>query len=190
MKIGAVGESELIRRLQSSLIFRAEDVLLGPGDDGAVVQGRNAPMVLAADAIFETLWQHFAQPKNWELDPHVPTLWRRLASSGYRMAIASNFDDRLDDICRQILPLAESEFVFHSARLGVRKPGMSFFRRIEVELDVASHELLLVGDDLVADYGGAKAAGWQAIWLDRVGSGVAGVRAITRLDQLVDQLPM
>lgn len=142
--------------------------------------------VPAADTmIFPLLWEHFARPENWSVQPDVPSLWQRLAERGLRVGIASNFDDRLISICRHLPPLSSADCVFHSAELGARKPGPRFFAAIQQRLRLPAGALLLVGDDLRADYHGALEAGWQAVWLDRSGRGDPSCeRSITQLAEL------
>ena len=57
-----------------------------------------------------------------------------LAASGLIVAIASNFDDRLLEITRQIEPLDRAERLYLSATIGHRKPAVEFFRFIERDL--------------------------------------------------------
>jgi putative hydrolase of the HAD superfamily len=127
----------------------------------------------AGETIFPALWQHFALPGSWQVDDQVAPLWQLLRQQGIRIAIASNFDERLERICAQLWPLQSAEHVFHSAQLGARKPGPQFFSRIQQQLAVPTRSLTMVGDDLIADYWGAIQAGWQAVWLDRRGHGDA-----------------
>lgn len=53
----------------------------------------------------------------------------------------------------------------------VAKPDKGIFEIVERELRVDPGECVLVGDHLVNDVAGAKAAGWSAVWLDRDGTG-------------------
>ena len=120
-----------------------------------------------ADRIFDDLWEHFAAPAHWQLFDDVLDVWQGLATAGVTVGIASNFDDRLEGICRELPPLAGCREVFVSSRLGWRKPHANFFAAIAEALDIPADEMLLVGDDLVNDYRAATAAGWQAVLLDR-----------------------
>jgi putative hydrolase of the HAD superfamily len=119
------------------------------------------------DELFESLWHHFAQPESWRLYDDVGPCWQSLESRGLTIAIASNFDDRLEQIAQQIPPLDRAKRLFNSARIGHRKPAAEFFRFIERELEIPPAELLSVGDNAENDYEGALAAGWQSILLDR-----------------------
>jgi len=113
------------------------------------------------------LWQHFALSQHWRLFEDVARTWNWLAKQGFQLGIASNFDQRLFQILAGLAPLDQAARVFASTRIGHRKPSRSFFRHVESELGSAPHQLLLIGDDLTADYEGALAAGWQALHVDR-----------------------
>jgi putative hydrolase of the HAD superfamily len=122
----------------------------------------------AGGDLFESLWQHFAQPEHWRLYDDVPTSLVRLHEQGYRLAIASNFDCRLHEIVRAHPPLGACERVFVSSELGYAKPDPRFFYMVEHVLSASPEELLLVGDDEVNDIIGARAAGWQVARVDRL----------------------
>jgi putative hydrolase of the HAD superfamily len=49
-------------------------------------------------ACFEELYAHFAAPASWRSFPEVGDVLRELAAD-YRLALASNFDRRLDPVC-------------------------------------------------------------------------------------------
>ena len=68
-----------------------------------------------------------------------------------------------------------------------RKPCIDFFRFVETELGCCSHELLLVGDNQMADYEGAAAAGWQKLLINRALSDDTR-SVIHRLTSLPDML--
>ena len=117
--------------------------------------------------LFDELWEHFARPSSWELFEDVEIAWSELTELGYQLAIASNFDARLLEIVQHLPPISTAKHVFISSQLGYRKPSKKFFAKIEDALGCEGNELLLVGDNETADYGGAVSAGWQAIHLVR-----------------------
>lgn len=136
-------------------------------------------------AIFEALWFHFARASSWALYPDVGPALQALRGNGIEVGVASNFDDRLDPICQELCLAGDSSRVFHSARLGVQKPGLAFFRRIEAELELRPDELAMVGDDWQDDFQAARQAGWHSFWLRREGQ-AAEANELTSLRQLVD----
>jgi putative hydrolase of the HAD superfamily len=122
-----------------------------------------------SEALFESLWHHFAQPQHWRAFDDVAVLDELLAR-GYRIGVASNFDDRLIPIANAHLSVATRDAIFVSSNVGYTKPDRRFFRTIEEKLGVNPTQIALVGDDEVADVRGATEAGWKAIRLDRSGS--------------------
>src|SRR6185436_16253221 len=134
-------------------------------------------------ALFESLWQHFAQPEHWQTFDDVAALGE-LRARGYRIGIASNFDNRLIRISAAHSSLATCKAIFVSSNVGFTKPDQRFFRTIEEQLGVVAEKIALVGDDEVSDVQGATKAGWKAIRLDRSGS-VPLPRTIRSLSELL-----
>ncbi len=118
------------------------------------------------EALFQTLWRHFAEPGHWRVHDDAAECWQRLAESGFFLGIASNFDARLEAIC-QGHELLAGRTCFISSHIGYKKPAPEFFRFIEQRLELRPDEILLVGDDLENDYLAAQAAGWQALLVAR-----------------------
>jgi len=121
----------------------------------------------AIDAVFEELWQHFAQPQHWRAYDDVALVLGDLCSRGFKIGLASNFDGRLKAIVAAHGALASCDAVFVSTDLGYSKPDARFFREIEQKLGLAPAEVALVGDDEINDVQAATAAGWRSIHLDR-----------------------
>jgi putative hydrolase of the HAD superfamily len=136
----------------------------------------------AAGEPFERLWQHFAQPSSWRLFDDVPAALSALAARGFRLGIASNFDNRLHRIVAGHAALGACERVFVSSEIGYSKPDRRFFG--EIEKTVAVRRILLVGDDRVNDFVGATNAGWRALLIERE-SGAASPGRLQSLRQLV-----
>lgn len=113
-----------------------------------------------AEDIFRDLWTHFGRGESWK-----PTSWAgRLVSdakaAGMTVALASNFDERLVRVARDVEPLTGFKHVFASSELGWRKPAREFFRAVERRLGLEPRQLLLVGDDPNLDLQAAVDAGW------------------------------
>lgn len=135
---------------------------------------------------FEELWQHFLLVASWRLFDDVCAVWQVLEERGYRLGIASNFDGRLWHICHSLPPLDRCPDVFVSSELGVRKPAVEFFRRVEERLQLTGEEILLVGDDWNNDYLAARNAGWHALFLDRRGERELSAWCVCSLRALID----
>lgn len=138
------------------------------------------------EGAFELLWDHFGHSRNWILFDDVHETWTELERRGFVLGIASNFDSRLIGVCAAHDPLRRTPHVFYSSRIGYPKPSPHFFRAIEVALELHPNQLLLVGDDRENDLEGARAAGWQALLLDRQraknnGEELSTLRVLTKI---------
>jgi putative hydrolase of the HAD superfamily len=121
--------------------------------------------------LFADLWAHFGRGEHWCVFDDVPAALQSLRKRGYRLAIGSNFDERLHPLVRNSRDLAEfaADEVFDSATVGWRKPAPEFFLALENALQLPASALLMVGDDLENDVNGALAAGWQALAIRQPG---------------------
>jgi len=76
--------------------------------------------------------------------------------------------------------------VVTSAEFGVRKPAPEIFEHALGLAGVAAHEAMHIGDSLAEDVAGARAAGIEAVLINRDGDpGPPGVRTITALTAAV-----
>lgn len=141
----------------------------------------------AFDACFEELFAHFGDAANWRVFDDTTATISGLQQLGLPLAVASNFDDRLNAVCDGLPEVAGMAHRIVSSRVGYRKPAAQFFEAVAAALNLPPAEILMVGDDPTNDVNGAKAAGLQAVLIDRsCSTGKPGV--ISRLDQLVDRL--
>ncbi len=125
------------------------------------------PDVNDFDGLFKSLWNHFADGRNWRCFDDVAACLQSLKVQPIELAIGSNFDDRLKQVVRQLKPLRDINRVFYSAEIGWMKPASQFYQTIAKRLELAPQEILMIGDTLETDIEGAKRAGWQALWLNR-----------------------
>jgi putative hydrolase of the HAD superfamily len=120
-----------------------------------------------AESLFQHLWVHFAQPQHWRVYGDVEPALAALASRGFRLGIASNFDGRLRPIVSGHPPLRLGQEIFVSSEVGFIKPDLRFFATVTARLGVPAGQILLVGDDALADIAAASASGWRSLLLDR-----------------------
>ncbi len=88
----------------------------------------------------------------------------------YRLGLVTNGAARTQR--SRIAPLGLDgyfEAIAVSGELGIRKPDAAIFDHVLGRLGVAASAAVYVGDDIVADVGGAKAAGMAAVWVCRDG---------------------
>ena len=124
---------------------------------------------VASPDLFTLLWDYFADPAAWRICADVPDCWQQLEQQGYRLCVASNFDARLEGVCRGLPPLNRCQHVFVSSLLGARKPGLAFFQAVQAKLQLPPEQILMVGDGRHNDYLAARAARWPAVLVQREG---------------------
>ena len=140
------------------------------------------------DSFFETVYALYARAEAWELFPEVPGVLRELRRRGHRLAIVSNFDARLLPVCEGLGLRKQVDVIAYAAEAGAAKPDAGIFawtlRRLGMDAPAALH----VGDSLQEDVEGARAAGLDALWVQREPNGrrpPAGVAAIPDLRSLI-----
>ena len=119
--------------------------------------------------------------------PEVPGVLAALRERGARLAVVSNWDVSLHDVLERtgLRPLVDAVVI--SAEFGAAKPDPAIFRAALERVEATASEALHVGDSLVADVEGARAAGVEAVFVARDGAvAVDGVRVIASLDELLD----
>jgi len=117
------------------------------------------------------LWTH--------MEPETPAALDCLKEAGYRLAVISNADGRVEALIQGAGIRDRFEFVMDSDLEGVEKPDPEIFLRGCMRLGVDPGESLYVGDLYPVDVLGARKAGLHAVLMD----------PMDRLDYPVDRLP-
>ena len=138
-----------------------------------------------SDACFRELYEHFARPGAWRLEPDAAAVVDALHQRGFALGIGSNYDARLWSVLDGFADLAVlRDRVVISAAIGYRKPGREFFQEVVRVAGCGADEILFVGDDFANDYEGAAAAGLSALLLDPHGRPQEGILVIKSLAEL------
>lgn len=119
------------------------------------------------EAGFLDLFEHFAQPSSWQVNPDAPPVLAEFARHGLVLGMGTNYDSRVERVVAglpELKPLAHRLVV--SAAVGCRKPAAEFFHEVIRVAGCSPHEVLFIGDDLENDFNGARAAGLHAVLLD------------------------
>src|SRR5690606_35841655 len=99
------------------------------------------------------------------------------------------FDHRLHTVMNGHAELKSIMKRFVSSEIGWKKPSPHFFEAIVKDLEVPSSSILMVGDTLADDIEPARAAGLQAVHLNRSGEAAAdSIRSLTDLAIRRDQV--
>ncbi len=130
--------------------------------------------VHVVDRVFAELFTHFGRPESWRCFRDVAAAVARIDEIGLPMVIASNFDQRLHSVCEGCPPIQRARAVMVSSEVGWRKPGRGFYAALVAECGCRADQVLMVGDDHVNDYEGARHSGLQAVLLDRSARTVEG----------------
>lgn len=139
---------------------------------------------VTSDACFEELFEYFGRIEAWRCFDDVQACLDRLSHLGISVAVASNFDSRLDTICSALPPLRDLSPVLVSSRIGFRKPDVRFFEAMLTAIDCGPDDVLFVGDDLRNDIEAARSAGIQAVRIDRSAAGSQD-EVVTDLGEIV-----
>jgi putative hydrolase of the HAD superfamily len=131
------------------------------------------------------LFHRFGTAAAWEIYPEVPEALARLARTGVRLGVVSNWDHRLPGL---LADLGIGRFfgaISYSARAGAEKPDRRIFLQALEELGVEPAAALHVGDGRLEDVEGAVAVGMMALHLTR-NTGGGDLRDLTALPGLVE----
>lgn len=135
--------------------------------NGAVLREAGVPPDVPLTEVLVALHRAFDDPTHYYLYPDaVPTL-RALREAGYRLGIISNWSWNLPELCTGLGIFAYFDAIITSARVGASKPHRAIFDYALTALGVTPAEAVQVGDNLLADVAGARAAGMHAILLAR-----------------------
>ncbi len=119
-----------------------------------------------AERIYRRYWE---LARELRLFPDVEPTLARLKEAGYRLGMITNVTgDPVADLERVGLK-DRFDVVVASCVVGFEKPDPRIFRVALEALEAAPHQAVHVGDQFLADVEGAKAAGLQAVLLDRHG---------------------
>jgi putative hydrolase of the HAD superfamily len=141
--------------------------------------------VADTEACFRELFDHFSDPRAWRCDAEIGVVLAELASRGYALGLASNYDRRLRRVVSGLPMLTRLERLIISSEVGWRKPAPEFFTAVTETFGSPQSRILYVGDDLANDYEGALSAGMHGVLYDPRCAGPAGASRITRLTDLL-----
>ena len=115
----------------------------------------------------EHLREAFREPDAWLVyDDVVPAL-ETLREMGLALAVVSNWDSRLPEILEMLELASYFETIVVSHTEGVEKPDPRLFAIALERLGVPAQAAIHVGDRLDQDVDGARAAGVDALLIDR-----------------------
>jgi putative hydrolase of the HAD superfamily len=123
---------------------------------------------------FPALYDRFNEPRCWRVFDDVLPALITLKMSGLRLAMISNWDERLRPLLARLELLPCFEECLISCEAGAAKPDRRIFLAAAERLKLKPNEVLHVGDSQREDMAGALAAGFHALLIDRSQPASAG----------------
>jgi len=173
-------EAEAINAVFPQL-FRAAPPLAFPGLEGkALLEAEQAWWVALIDGCLKAcghddplpeglgpaLFQHYATAEPWQVYGDVAEHLQQWRSAGLKLAVVSNFDQRLHGLLEQLelAPLIDTVVV--SSAVGAAKPDPRPFERALELLELPAAAAWHIGDS-PEDEAGARAAGLHCVLIQR-----------------------
>ena len=129
----------------------------------SVVQSAFGPSHPVSDDLFEQIYHEFNESRHWHVFKDVRPTLETLRDHGIRMAVLSNWDDRLPQLISTLGLESFFEFVLYSGAIGHHKPSLEIFRSAQSRLSLTPSQILHVGDSIREDGEGASNAGWHSL---------------------------
>lgn len=149
------------------------------------------PEVPDLERAFSSLWEHFARPESWRLDPKDAEAVRTCRAMGFQIRVASNFDARLRRVLKGFPELEhQHEEILISSEIGVRKPHPGFYEAVGSHVGLSHDRVLFVGDDRENDFLAPRRAGFPALLLTESDTEVHEAERLGRLSDLPIRLRM
>lgn len=112
------------------------------------------------------LFQHYATAEPWQVYDDVMEHLERWRSAGLRLAVVSNFDQRLAPLLDQLGLASLLDAVVVSSQVGAAKPDPRPFQRALELLELPATAAWHIGDS-PEDEAGARAAGLRCVLIRR-----------------------
>ncbi|MEM9487673.1 MAG: HAD-IA family hydrolase [Myxococcota bacterium] len=128
---------------------------------------RRAGMFDGIDRFFDEVYAFFSTGGAWRLFPDTMPLLNELRRRGKQTIIVSNWTVALYDICRDLQVDRRVDGIIASGDVKMSKPDPRIFELALRKAGCKPREAVHIGDSLAHDIEGARAAGIDAIWLDR-----------------------
>ncbi len=123
--------------------------------------------------LFSELYERFARADAWRIYDDVLPVLDRLTADGFRLAVISNWDERLRSLLRTLHLDSFFETIVVSCEVCHRKPEREIFDEAARQLGLPASRILHVGDSLEMDLLGARNAGLAALRIDRAATEVS-----------------
>ena len=135
----------------------------------SVVQQSFTGICEVSTEFFDAIYERFGDRESWLIyDDVIPTL-QKLEELGLKLAVVSNWDDRLPPLLERLGLAVYFDEIIASFNLQAHKPEARIFQEAVTRLGLSPGEVLHVGDSTREDIEGARAAGLEALRIRRSG---------------------
>lgn len=133
---------------------------------------------------FDELYERFTAPDVWRIYDDVLPALESLFDRGLKLAIVSNWDERLRPLLKCLKLDGYFDAVAVSCEVGFAKPSPVIFQEALKHLGVPADAVVHVGDSLEEDVRGALSAGCDGVLVARNGGAGAGdeLRSLSELE--------
>ncbi|MCL4179187.1 MAG: HAD-IA family hydrolase [Verrucomicrobia bacterium] len=140
-------------------------------------------------SFFPRLYERFADPDAWKIHADVLPTLEALRRDGIRIAVLSNWDDRLRPLLQRLELARFFDPIIVSCEVGAAKPDPAIFRFAASALELPPGLILHVGDDPILDLA-AGHAGLQAVLIDRChpNCSLPRIHSLTRIPEGIRDL--
>lgn len=118
-------------------------------------------------SFFSELYIHFGTGEPWFVYPDVLSSLNHWREQGIQLGVVSNFDSRLFSVLQGLELSNYFRSITISTQAGVAKPDPQIFALALAKHHCPPGAAWHIGDSVVEDYQGAKAAGLRGIWINR-----------------------
>lgn len=136
---------------------------------------------------FPALYDQFAEPGAWRVYDDVLPALEGLASRGIKLGVISNWDERLRGLLGKLKLNGYFEVMSVSYEVGSPKPSPVIFEYAASALRLPANAILHIGDSIEMDVKGARAAGFNALQIDR-SSGIDDTDTLSSLEGIFTKL--
>jgi putative hydrolase of the HAD superfamily len=157
-----------------------------PDEWFAIVRSTFEGLCDVSPAMFDVIYDRFRERRAWRVYQDVLPTLLELQANGIRVAVISNWDDRLRPLLETLELAPHFDEIAVSAVIGAHKPNPKIFEWAVSALGVEPGETLHVGDSEREDVSGAREAGLEALRIRR--SGRAAEHDITTLTEIVERI--
>ena len=116
--------------------------------------------------IAQSLYVHYLKPTTWQEMPDARNVLTKLRKNGLHLGVISNFDERLEEVLKNMDLIKFFDFLVTSVEAKYEKPAPEIFRYTLNKAGVEASEAAHVGDDVFTDYFGARRVGMHSFLLN------------------------